>query len=327
MAHELAFKANGQAAMAYAGQTPWHGLGQQLSADADLDTWIREAGFDWEVKRAKISYEVRDEEDHPVCVNTVPNRWALYRSDNGNPLSVMSSNYNITQPRQVMEFFRDLTSIGGFKMETAGMLRGGATYWALAKADDQFDVGGGDVVLPYLLLATSCDGTLSNVAQFTTVRVVCQNTLRMSTENEQGTEIRIPHSTKFDEERVKTQLGLIGGSWERFKQDAKTLSKRTVSKDEAAKFFIDVLYGKDGKEDAEVARPMLNKIVSIYLDGVGQRTKTAEGTAWGLINTITRFADHERKAQSQDTRLQAAWFGSTARLKETAWNTALALAA
>lgn len=323
MAHELDLS-NGRANMAYVGKTPWHGLGFQLSPDDSLDTWIEKAGFGWEVRKGAIMYEVRDDEGHPVCVNTVPNRWALYRSDTGKPLSVMSSNYNITQPREVMEFFRDLIEVGGFKMETAGMLRGGATYWALAKIDDSFDVGGGDRVLPYVQIATSCDGTLSNLAQFTTVRVVCQNTLNASLQDNQS-QIRIPHSTKFNAERVKAQLGLIGGTWERFKTDAKELSKRTVSKEEATKYFLDVLYPEQEEVDLDAHRPMLELVTQIYLNGVGQNVRTAEGTAWGLVNAITRFTDHERKATSNDTRLQSAWFGAGARMKRDALTTALAL--
>jgi len=323
MAHELDFS-NGRANMAYVGQTPWHGLGQELDANATLETWIEQAGFNWEVKKGAIQYEVRDEENHPVCVNTVPNRWALYRSDTGKPLSVMSSNYNITQPRDVMEFFRNLIEIGGFKMETAGMLRGGATYWALARIDDSFDVGGGDEVRPYVQVATSCDGTLSNVAQFTTVRTVCQNTLNAALQDTAG-QIRIPHSTKFNAERVKADLGLIGGTWERFKKDATELSKRTVSKEEATKYFLDVLYPDQEEVDLDAHRPMLELVTSIYLNGIGQSTKTAQGTAWGLVNAITRFTDHERKATSTDTRLQSAWFGAGARMKKNALTTALAL--
>ena len=322
MAHELDFS-NGRANMAFVGETPWHGLGQALTPDAPLDVWTREAGFDWEVKRGAIAYEVRDEEDAPVRMETVPSRWALYRSDTGKPLSVMSSNYRITQPRDVMEFFRDLTEVGGFRMETAGMLRGGSTYWALARADDSFDVGGGDTVLPYLLLATSCDGSLSNVAQFTTVRVVCNNTLSVSVNNKSG-QIRVPHSTDFNPERFKTELGLVGGSWEKFKKDSVNLAKRRVSKEEATRFFMDVFYEGDDI-DVKAARPVLDAVVRIYLDGVGQRSKTAAGTAWGLVNAVTRFADHERNAKSRDTRLQAAWFGAGARMKDRALTTALAL--
>lgn len=325
MAHEIDFS-NGRANMAYVGETPWHGLGQALTPDASIDTWTREAGFDWEVKKGAIAYEVRDENDAPIRMETVPKRWALYRSDTGRPLSVMSSNYHITQPRAVMEFFRDLTEVGGFKMETAGMLRDGATYWALARADDSFDVGGGDVVLPYLLLATSCDGTLSNVAQFTTTRVVCSNTLGVAVGNKSG-QIRVPHSTNFDPVRFKTELGLVGGSWESFKVNAKTLAKRTVSKEEATRYFIDVFYGAEEEVDVTTKRPMIEMVTKIYLDGVGQRTKTATGTAWGLLNAVTRFADHERKAESRDTRLQSAWFGAGARLKRDALDAALALVA
>jgi phage/plasmid-like protein (TIGR03299 family) len=310
--------------MAYVGETPWHGLGQVLTPDANLDTWTREAGFDWTVKKGAIAYEVRDENDAPVRMQTVPKRWALYRSDTGAPLSVMSSNYHITQPRDVMEFFRDLCDVGGFKMETAGMLRNGATYWALAKADDSFDVGGGDVVLPYLLLATSCDGTLSNSAQFTTTRVVCNNTLSVAVGNKSG-QIRVPHSTEFNPVRFKTELGLVGGAWDQFKSNATTLSKRKVSKEEAAKYFLDVFYGEDEEIDPKAKRPMIELVTKIYLDGVGQRTKTATGTAWGLLNAVTRFADHERGAASRDTRLQSAWFGAGARLKRNALDTAIAL--
>jgi len=324
MAHELHINRAGKAAMAYVGETPWHGLGQALTPDANLDTWTREAGFDWEIKKGAIAYEVRDENDAPIRMQTVPKRWALYRSDTGAPLSVMSSNYHITQPRDVMEFFRDLCEVGGFKMETAGMLREGATYWALAKADDSFDVGGGDVVLPYLLLATSCDGTLSNLAQFTTTRVVCNNTLSVAVDNKTG-QIRVPHSTQFNPTRFKTELGLVGGTWDKFKADATTMSKRTVSKEEAVKYFLDVFYGADEDIDPKAKRPMIELVTKIYLDGIGQQTKTATGTAWGLLNAVTRFADHERGATSRDTRLQSAWFGAGARLKRDALQSALAL--
>lgn len=325
MAHELDFS-NGRANMAYVGETPWHGLGQNLDPNATLEDWTKAAGFDWQVKRGAINFEVRDEEDNPVRIETVPKRWALYRSDTGAALSVMSSNYQITQPRDVMEFFRDLIETGGFRMETAGMLRGGSTYWALARVADRFDVGGGDTVDPYLLLATSCDGTLSNCAQFTTVRTVCQNTLSAAVNNKTG-QIRIPHSTKFDPLRIKAELGLVEGTWEKFRKNAREMSKRKVSREEATKFFLGVLYPDQEEVDLEANRPMLALVTKIYLEGVGQQVKTAEGTAWGLLNAITRFADHERAAQSRDTRLQSAWFGAGARMKRLALDKALELVA
>jgi phage/plasmid-like protein (TIGR03299 family) len=321
--HELHIT-NGRAAMAYTGEKPWHGLGQNLSPDADLDTWIREAGFDWEVKRSAIKYDFQDEEGQIIDTRTVSKRFALYRSDTGDALSVMSSNFHITQPRDVMEFFRDLIELAGFKMETAGMLRGGATYWALARVGDHFDVGGGDIVLPRLLLATACDGTLSNTGKFCTERVVCANTLSVALD-ERTHSVRIPHSTKFNPERFKRDLGLLSGSWERFKKTATDLSKRKVSKEEATRYFVNVFYKDEDEIDVEAKRPMLDLVTKIYLEGIGQNVKTAQGTAWGLLNAVTRWADHERKAASRDTRMQSSWFGSAARTKDFALDEAIAL--
>lgn len=324
MAHLIDFS-NGRENMAFVGQTPWHGLGQRLTDGADLDTWITEAGFDWEVRKSPVMYSV----DGGPMLN-VPNRWVLHRSDNNNALSVMSSNYNVTQPREVAEFFRELVAAGGFKMETMGMLRGGATYWAMARVDDSFDVGHGDNVLPYLLLATSCDGTLSNCAMFTTVRVVCNNTLTMSVgKNGANAQIRVPHSTSFDPVRFKAELGLVAGGWDAFKEQSREMSKRTMSREEAVRFFLDTLYPKADNSDFDpsIKRPLLELVLNTYENGIGQKTKTAEGTLWGCVNAMTRVVDFERQAASNDSRLQSAWFGSGARQKTQAWNQALELIA
>ena len=99
-----------------------------------------------------------------------------------------------------------------------------------------------------------------------------------------------------------------------------------MSKEEATRYFLDVFYGDEAESiDVEAKRPMIELVTKIYLDGVGQRSKTAQGTAWGLLNAVTRFADHERKAASRDTRLQSAWFGAGARLKRDALTQAMAM--
>lgn len=328
MAH-LIDCSNDRANMAYAGQKPWHGLGVELNPDSPLEMWAEQAGFNWEVKKSPVQFQILDAEGQPTGDHqTIKNRWALYRSDTNAPLSVMSSNFRITQPKQVVEFFRDLIEQGGAKMHTMGMLSGGAKFWALAKFDDDFKING-DEVLPYLLLATSCDGTLANTAVLTSVRVVCQNTLTVATREEGKARISVPHSTDFNAEHFKTQLGLMGGTWAQFKKDAVELSKRKVSREEAVKFFLTTLYPKTeaDKIDLDIARPMLQSILNVYENGVGQSTKAAKGTAFGLVNAITRFTDHERQSASNDSRLNSAWFGSGALMKRRAYDNALQLLA
>jgi hypothetical protein len=75
---------------------------------------------------------------------------------------------------------------------------------------------GKDVSNGYILLATACDGTLATTAQFTSIRVVCNNTLAIALRGQQGNSgvVKVPHSTRFDAERVKRQLGISVRAWD-----------------------------------------------------------------------------------------------------------------
>ena len=46
--------------------------------------------------------------------------------------AVVSQRYQVVQPREILEFYRDLTEMSGFELETAGVLKGGRKFWALA---------------------------------------------------------------------------------------------------------------------------------------------------------------------------------------------------
>ncbi|MGL5327099.1 MAG: DUF932 domain-containing protein, partial [Aeromonas sp.] len=167
--------------MAYTGQTPWHGLGNVLPPQQSLDVWLQAAGMDWTIEQSDVLYQ--GSPDNPV-LHTYPDSKVLYRSDTLAPLSVVSQRYNVVQPHEVLHFYQDLVEAGGFELETAGSLKGGRKLWALAKTGQDLILKGGDLVKSYLLLATSCDGTLCTTAQFTSVRVVCNNTLQVAVGNQ-----------------------------------------------------------------------------------------------------------------------------------------------
>lgn len=117
----------GSNAIAYVGETPWHGLGQALTAGADLETWRREAHLDWTVASSPVLYkngELREWNQRKV----------LYRSDTGAPLSVMSAGFNVVQPADVLNLYSEIAKAGGFTLETAGALDGGRRIWALAES-------------------------------------------------------------------------------------------------------------------------------------------------------------------------------------------------
>ena len=307
--------------MAYNGQTPWHGLGNQLTDKQPLEIWLREAGMDWSLQSSPVHYLT----EHSAEVYA--DAKVLFRSDTGDALSVVSNRYQEVQPREVLEFYRDLVELGGFELETAGVLKGGKKLWALARTGEEAILKGGDLVKGYLLLATACDGSLATTAQFTSVRVVCNNTLQMATSDSTGA-IKVPHSTKFDASRVKQQLGIGVGHWEQFITSIRSLADRPVHPFEARRYLIEVLGDPEISYYKQPNLKVINHVFDLYIgSGMGSTMASANDTAWGLVNSVTQYVDHERRARSSDNRLDSAWFGAGASIKQKALGEALTLAA
>lgn len=305
--------------MAYVNETPWHGLGNQLSPHQPIEVWAKQAGMDWKIKQSPVYYH--SQRNTSVLY---PDHQVLFRSDTEQALSVVSSRYQVVQPREILEFYRDLTEAGGFELETAGVLKGGRKVWALAKTNQSAVLKRNDVVNGYLLLATACDGTLATTAQFTSVRVVCNNTLAVALANGNGA-VKVPHSTTFNAQAVKKQLDISVSSWDHFIYRMKTLSERKVSTTEAQS-FVQRLFKEMASSPKTVNESAMKKVMALYEgNGRGAELSSSKGTAFGLLNAVTEFVDHERRARSRDSRLDSAWFGAGAVLKQKSFDHALQL--
>jgi len=314
--------------MAYVDAVPWHGLGHQLPAKQPIEIWQKEAGMDWQIEETPVRF-MADAIGNLGTIHSFPEQKVLYRSDTKTALSVVSQRYQVVQPREVLEFYRDLSEISGFELETAGVLKGGRKFWALAKTGQSTAVKGNDTVNGYLLLATSCDGTLATSATPTTIRVVCHNTLTIAL-NGASQAIRVPHSTRFDPQAVKQQLGIAVSQWDGFMCRMRTLAERKVKTHEAMNYFLRVLCDASSASESAglVNERALKKVQSLY-DGQGRGSEldSARNTAWGLLNAVTEYVDHERRSRSVEHRMDSAWFGQGATLKQRALDTAFALAA
>jgi len=315
--------------MAYVNEVPWHGLGQQLAHDQPLEVWAEQAGMNWRIEAADVRFVARGPDDDATHV--FPEQKVLYRSDTKAPLAIVSSRYQVVQPAEILEFYRDLTDIGGFELETAGVLKEGRKFWALARTGQTVSLQGRDQVNGYLLLATACDGTLATTAQFTSVRVVCNNTLAIALAKGAGA-VKVPHRSQFDAQAVKRQLGIAIASWDDFMMQMKALSECRVNARTTEAFLQRVLTYPAATitdRNATVVNDRAVKSVQALFAGRGKGSNltSAAGTAWGLVNSVTEFVDHHRRARSDDHRLDAAWFGQGATLKQKAWEEALRLIA
>ena len=326
-------------AIRYDGETPWHGYGTRVADDATLDQWRIAAGLNWDVDERKVYYtkllpqsfvtQSGGDFDLKKIPQVIENRKALVRTDNQECLSVVGHNYHVVQPGEVLEFYRELIEANGFEMDTAGSLMDGRRIWALARIGESTRIFGQDRIDGYVLLATSYDGTMATTCQFTSVRVVCNNTLEWATETGQGA-FKIAHNKKFDPEEAKGMLGLTKEAWELYEQQVNTLATRTVELDEALAFFTTVL-GKDAivinEEGKPIYSPTFHKMFAAYERSPGANLRSAHHTAWGLVNAVTYYQDHMAKSSKSGSRLNSAWFGSGKNRKGKAFEEALKLAA
>lgn len=335
--------------MAYVGDTPWHGLGNQLTQNQPIEIWAQQAGMDWRIESSDVSYMAQNARGQSIIMPYEEQR-VLYRSDTHAPLSVVSQRYQEVQPMEILEFYRDLTEQSGFELETAGVLKGGKKFWALARTGQSAALKGKDVSNGYILLATACDGTLATTAQFTNIRVVCNNTLAIALRGQSSSAgvVKVPHSTKFDADKVKQQLGISVRAWDEHMYEMKQLTQRKVTQGEATAYFDAVFNNTSmsaadqeeniiqfyrnmatpnpAKEKSEPNGRAMAKVMDMFNgQGRGAELSSAKDTAYGLLCSITEFADHERRAMSTDHRLDSAWFGAGAALKQRGLEQALRL--
>jgi phage/plasmid-like protein (TIGR03299 family) len=315
--------------MAYVGETPWHGLGNQLAPNQPLEVWAKQANMDWQIEEAEVRFVAGT--GGLGSIHAFPEQKVLYRSDTKAPLSVVSNRYQVVQPREILEFYRDLTEVGGYELETAGVLKDGKKLWALARTGQSVSLKGRDEVNGYLLLATACDGTLATTAQFTSVRVVCNNTLAIALGDSTGA-IKVPHRSQFDPQAVKRQLGIAVSSWDAFMVRMQALSERKVKPATAEAYFRRVLTYPAGTASGGPSETTSERAIKTAQElfagrGKGSDLASASETAWGLLNAVTEYIDHQRRARSEDHRRDTAWFGSGAAQKQRAWDEALRLIA
>lgn len=336
MAH-LIDMTTGKPAIAYKGDTPWHGLGVSMEAGRTLEQWREAAGLNWTALEAGVQFEApctidgQPEAINPRKVIVVPDRKVLYRSDTLAPLSVVGHKYQPVQPKQIIDFYEELCERQGYAMETMGAIKDGKTIWALAKTGVSADIGKGssqrDLVEAYLLLYTSFDGSCATTGKFTDVRVVCNNTLSMAQGDKSGKSITVRHNAMFDAGRVKADLG-VGKVWEDHQAKLVQLAQAKVTPEQQVNFLLGVYHDITAKH-IEASKPYvertMQRLAGVLAHAPGAQLETASGTLYGLLNAVTYDVDHSTRARSDDSRLSSAWFGAGDQLKTKALEAATSL--
>lgn len=333
MAHELDFS-TGRAGIAFRfdGETPWHGFGQRIPEEElnDTEAWRVRGGINYDVEERTVYFSKRVHEPGAISgtfknqPTPIQNRKVLVRSDTQADLGIVSTGYNVVQPKDLTDFYQKLIDRFGFEMNTIGALSEGKRIWCLAKAGEGFTIMGQDKLDQFLLIATSYDASMATVVRPTSVRVVCNNTLSFALMGGGG-HIAISHATKVDWDLLEKQLGLAKDGQKVFEDEVNLLAEHTVDLDVAVSFFREIL-GPDAVKIDEHGKAQysqsMKKLFACYEIGKGQELRSARHTAWGLVNAVTQFQDHEVGARDNGSRMNSAWFGAGAHRKKHAYDLA-----
>lgn len=308
--------------MAYAGELPWHGLGEKVSNDLTPAQMMQKAGVDWEVHAVESFVEFNGK-------RMATGQKSLIRGDNGRILTNIGENWNPVQNETAFEFFSEFVMAGDMEMHTAGSLKDGEYVWALAKVKESFDVFGEDKIDSYLLFSNPHKYGKSIDVRFTPIRVVCNNTLTMSLSQTAKNGVRLSHRTQFDPDMVKDTLGLAHEKFDKYKEMALFLGSKKVTAESLIQYYNEVFPNTSRTEAPKEVKAYedLSRNAKLCYDAleVQPGAEYAPGTWWSAFNSVTFITDH-KQGRNADNRLHSQWFGQNAARKVVAAEKAVAYA-
>lgn len=303
--------------MAYAGETPWHGLGVQVENDLSVEEMVAAAGIDWTVSKHPTFYRVGDTE-----IET--GKFALIRDTDNKFLSNVSDGWEPCQNVDAFSIFEEFVERSELEMHTAGSLKDGRVVWGLAKMKEQFALFNDDVTEQYLLLVNPHTFGNGIHVRSTPIRVVCNNTLSFALGKASEVQSTQNHRTVFDAERMKEAIGIAQDKLKKYEEMAIFLSSKRYNDQSFRNFLQQIFPNHTMKEDK---KEDLSRNAQRAYDVVEEQpgAEFGKGTWWQAFNSVSYLTDHEL-GRNQDTRLQSAWFGVNKDRKNRALELAVEMA-
>lgn len=261
--------------------------------------------------------------------------YANVRSDNGFELGVVNESYVTVTNSELWDIAEALEQDkrGDVMFETGGSLRGGKQVWALVRLREPLVIRGDKhgATIPYFALQNSHDGTGAFRGQATMTRIVCMNTAMAADMDARarGTEFTFKH-TKSVHDRVDQAQQALGG-WRQAVEDwqvqCEELIKVKVTA-EGVKSFLENFIPKPLPHlISEKVAANVDADRAAWMASYNSVTTTGshiEGTAYGLVQASTEYANWARGARSAESRFRRTFLS---RDKLTADSVVLALEA
>jgi phage/plasmid-like protein (TIGR03299 family) len=316
--------------MAYHGDVPWHGLGTRVPAGATAARMIHAAGLDWRVelnpaRGATIINKNKEYSRYEVVRVPRPGT-----SEAEVLLGIVSRRYQPLQNIEAFQFFDPIVGESKAYFETAGALSEGERIWVMAKMPGAMQIVPGDDCLKYLLLSNTHSGDGSVIVKFTSVRVVCQNTLMLAMKDGQKA-YRVRHSKQmqFKLDELAGFLALTQSVFMEAERSFKRLAQIQMVGDRLDSYLKAVFPLSAAQEKRQIRSARWDYVTRIFETRDDLQQRGVRGTLWGAYNAITTFEDYKKPSGEElpEKRLERAWFGGGADIKLKALEKATELAA
>ena len=332
MPADLTINSDGQIEMFYTGEAPWHRLGTEVSHALTSEEAIKAANMDWNVVTRPVLYTTPDS----FIPKEIPNRVAVVREDTNEVFTVASDRYTPLPNRKAFEFFDSVVGAGQAIYHTAGTINGGKKLWILAKLDGELKVTNNDILHKYILLGSSHDSSMPLSMMFTTVIVVCSNTFSLAlymNQKSNGIKFTAKHTPSISTKAVSARqtLDLAEAYFENMMVGINGLVEHEWSSIDMKRFtytLFDLDVDKSIEEQRKNKAYAADKVIDLFSNGRGNGTNTK----WDAFNAVTEYVDYNRpvghKVETGESnslevvnkRLNDAWYGSGADLKQRAWD-------
>ncbi len=288
----------------------WHKLAKVLDEYPGREEAMIAAGHNFNIIEAPVIVKT------PQGIGVNADDWkGLVRDDNSALIAVVKKSYTVVPNSVIWDITDAILKDPAAKYETAGILKGGAILWVLARLNEPAQVPGDDsLIFPYAHVYSSHDGTSAVVAQATSVRVICWNTHQAADAEtkKSGCRYSFRHTKNVMEhvEDAREALGLVRDRARDFMDLARELGRHSVNEDGVKDFLRTFI--PDPPADVVTERAKTNvEDARTEIAGLLQGRTISDAhrrTSWGLYCAGVEYLDHVRRYNTDETYFRRTMF-------------------
>ena len=234
-------------------------------------------------------------------LNHICQGFKLIKDDRNEPLTIVSSTYDLLQPVEAFAFLDALKDEVNFDYESAGFTHQGRQLFIQGSLGDfevptSNDRKKGDILNKRIVARTSFDGSLATVIQIEILRVWCDNGCASWDKSNRIAKVKHTRNQRAIMATALEQATGMRQVIQTLESDIVTLSDREVTPVEFER--INEIVFKGESKQAETARDAVKAQFS------NERLGAFGETAWDVFNAFTAYQTHDRvtRETKQTTR-------------------------